>query len=170
MISNLETKSIFKNNLNYPKTRKPSEKSKRFSWRSSDSVAALVVTYTIASRLRTDHDMSKGFYPDPSILYFQVTETLPWLVDYYYEMTGRELTPRILFDRLHKMFYIYDKVKRKGRLGIGSREHVLNSEYTRRYHSAISGFVFSKNRDALTFDNCFRLGVKIHRELVSQGL
>ena len=164
MISNLETISKFKNRP-YPLNRKPKDKSNRFVWRNPESVAALVVTYIIASRLHTDHDMSRGYFPDREFLYFQVIDTLPWLPDYYHEITGRELTPEILFNRLHKMFYIYDTTNRKGRLGIGSTEHILNNEFTRRYHSAIYSYVFTKNKNMLTFDNCFDLGLKLHRDV-----
>lgn len=117
----------FKPNLNYPKDRDPGWRSP-FPW-VHDVVGRCVKTAILrwgekqsesANTIELKRNFSKSGLSGEALFHF-VCSNFPQFPTYYQYRCGNELTPKIVWDRYHKMFYDNDAARSER--GRRSREH-----------------------------------------------
>jgi len=120
-------------NKPYPINRLPSRTKKcDYRWVSKKShvgKVAKILIYLIAQPTRKDEQVTiSREFVKADYLYDNFTRLLPWFNEMEYKAdTGNEMTPSVLLNRHHKMYYKYDTKSPELRC-VMSNEHPLNSE------------------------------------------
>jgi uncharacterized RmlC-like cupin family protein len=135
---NTEIAEGFRPHLGY--SRGPTTRLPPFRWRADPVGRGLLILIgligdeAVGQGLEVTRDFAERGAGARSI-YAKLLTIAPWAADYYAARRGCHLTPAIVFDRYHKMYY--DNRKERVQRGQRSPEHYMASPALRPYIAAV---------------------------------
>ena len=139
--STVPKKSDFKRNPNYVRNN-PAKNRVLFRWNKDGTGKITKIFGLLAMLSKTENEelvlSSKERTEKSKFAWEELNLKLPQIFTRFEQVTGRPLKKRVFMDRLHKMFYGYNKKnKHQKSSNCSSPEHPLNHKDLQKYYYAV---------------------------------
>lgn len=135
----------------------------KFNWEKDPlgRILKVVICCLGSQSFSTEQTSLSRKFPSAGPLYRRFLEVVPWAANYYKFITGTDLTEKIVWNRLHKMFYSHRGVIGSGHACVSS-EHPINKDSMRPLMAPVD--IHLRNNIVLTKAICFGLLSDVERK------